>query len=248
MSARERQRVVARKGEALPLTGCPSPARARTTASAVVCGRPLPPGEAIERRDINSQNPPIAPPQPPVSQPLPQNSPLKTRPGPNPCQTLPHPVDGEGVGSTLLDDGGLWPSDEAGERHISGGLAGRGRIPPACSPRAFGSRPLSAPTGTSAPCPARQRTRRRVAKARTGPAGDGRVENGHAGRCVASKRFFYPAPGVTRSPRARPDRPVPAERGRPLPGDLRDAAVWKASDAVPICRAHDQFLALETTP
>jgi len=165
-----------------PLTDRPSPARARTTADAVVRGHPLPPGEGL---NTATQIPkiPLSPlPNPLFPNPFPENPTLKTRRGPNPCQTPPHPVDGEGVGSTLLDDGGLWPSDEAGERHISGDLAGRGRIPPACSPRAFGSRPLSAPTGTSAPCPARQRTGRRVAKARTGPAGDGRVENGRAGR------------------------------------------------------------------
>ena len=35
-----------------------------------------------------------------------------------------HPVGGEGVGSTFLDDGGLWPSEEARGKETSGVLVG----------------------------------------------------------------------------------------------------------------------------
>ena len=54
-----------------------------------------------------------------------------------------HPVDGEGVGSTLLDDGGLWPSDEACAMESAGVLVGQGGILPACSPRCLWSGPMT---------------------------------------------------------------------------------------------------------
>jgi hypothetical protein len=42
-----------------------------------------------------------------------------------PASQYAYPVDGEGVGSTFLDDGGLWPSDEARGKETSGVLEGR---------------------------------------------------------------------------------------------------------------------------
>ena len=62
----------------------------------------------------------------------------RTRRRKNPPYNPAHPVEGEGVGSTFLDDGGLWSSDEARAEESPGVLVGRRWMASACSPRAFG--------------------------------------------------------------------------------------------------------------
>ena len=100
-----------------------------------------------------------------------------------------HPVGGEGVGSTLLDGGGLWSSDEARGKDTAGDLEDvDGWRPPAR--RALLDRGLLTPFGRhvrpaseAVPSPAEIRL-----GSNRGPPPGGRVDNGYAGQSVSSKR------------------------------------------------------------
>ena len=115
-----------------------------------------------------------------------------------------HPVGGEGVGSTFLDVGGLWSSDEARGRLRRGSLR----------TSMDGVRLLAARflCGTSAaldvsarlPPSGTARNRPGVGKAQTGPAAGTRVENDDAGRL--SRRN-----GKTHKHRASPVAPRPPQ-------------------------------------
>jgi hypothetical protein len=99
-----------------------------------------------------------------------------------------HPVGGEGVGSTLLDVGGLWSSDEARGTQTPGVLAASMddvRLLAACflqgTSGAYGFKLRPPPSGTA-------RNRPGVGKARQRPAVDQHVENDRAGPSASSKR------------------------------------------------------------
>ena len=129
----------------------------------------------------------------------------------HPAYTPPHPVDGEGVGSTLLDGGGLWSSDEARAEESPGGLEGGDGSRPPARRALLESGLLTSPSRRSrrhvrpASSPATAAAEIRLGPKRGPPTG-GRVENGRAGRRSRRNGKNTSAPGEPRPPRSLPNR------------------------------------------
>jgi hypothetical protein len=121
-----------------------------------------------------------------------------------PAHNPPHPVGGEGVGSTFLDVGGLWSSDEARAKDSPGVLAGvDGWRPPAR--RGLQERTDPPPGVTFLPRPDQQWTGRQSGKVRTGPPSESPWKTIARSGLLRRNGKTIKAPGE-----ARPLRPLPA--------------------------------------
>jgi hypothetical protein len=138
------------------------------------------------------------------------------------AHTVSHPVDGEGVGSTFLDDGGLWSSDEARAEESLGGprrrsmdglrlLAARLRMEPL----------LSTLSARSAFRPSRKGRSGTPVRPDKGRQPAGRVDNGHAGRPPRRNGKLYNSTG--RGPAA----PHPPHTVWKQPAKSRALSPWR---------------------